>query len=67
MEMLTWEIPWIILVDVQLPNELNGQRSLLNLSPEVKAYELFICRMEPEAWKKNLIWLVRISSVVIHG
>jgi hypothetical protein len=66
MESLTWEIPWIILVDVQLPNELNGHRFLLNLSLEIKAYELFICRMEPETWKKNLIRLVHISSL-IHG
>uniref|UniRef100_A0A0E0NKX2 Uncharacterized protein n=1 Tax=Oryza rufipogon TaxID=4529 RepID=A0A0E0NKX2_ORYRU len=27
---LTWEIPWIILVDVQLPDELNGKRLLLD-------------------------------------
>jgi hypothetical protein len=52
---LTWEIPWIILVDVQLPDELYGQRFLLNLSLEIEADELFICRMEPKTRKKDLI------------
>lgn len=46
---LTWEIPWIILVDVQLPDELNGKRLLLDFPSKVESDELFIRWMKPEA------------------
>lgn len=53
---LTWEIPWIILVDVQLPDELNGKRLLLDFPSKVESDELFIRWMKPEA--RVFIWLV---------
>ena len=47
---LTWQIPWIKLVDVQLPDKLNGDRLLLDLLVEVETNQLFIGRVEPEPW-----------------
>ena len=47
--MLTWEIPWIILVDIQLPDELDRERLLLDFSFKVEPDELFICWMKSKA------------------
>jgi hypothetical protein len=52
---LTWQIPRIKLVDVQLPDELNGDRLLLDLLLEVETNQLFIGWMESEPGKEDLI------------
>ena len=53
--LITWEVPWIKLVDVQLPDELNRDGLLLDLLLEVETNQLFIGRMEPEPRHEDLI------------
>lgn len=60
---LTWEIPRIIFVDVQLPDELNGDRLLLDLLLEVEADQFFIGRVKPEPGHEDLIWPVHVDII----
>lgn len=57
---LTWKIPGFIFVYINLLNELNGQRPLLNLSLEVKPNKLLIGRMESKTRHHHIIKLVNI-------
>uniref|UniRef100_A0A0E0CRG1 Uncharacterized protein n=1 Tax=Oryza meridionalis TaxID=40149 RepID=A0A0E0CRG1_9ORYZ len=59
---LTWEIPWIILVDVQLPDELNGKRLLLDF-PSKGLFGLYsMTRISMSSWCPGMI--VRAGDLV---
>uniref|UniRef100_A0A0E0K574 Uncharacterized protein n=1 Tax=Oryza punctata TaxID=4537 RepID=A0A0E0K574_ORYPU len=50
---LTWEIPWIILVDVQLPDELNGKRLLLDF-PSKHGVLKWSFELVPDRWARRI-------------
>ena len=46
---LTREVPWIMLVDVHLLDDLHAERLPRHLPAEVERDELLVGRVEPEA------------------
>lgn len=71
---LTWKIPWIELIDVELLYELDRERALLDLSLEVKTNKLLICRVKTKPWQHHFIYFILIccthitatTSLLIH-
>ncbi|KAF3773771.1 Mitochondrial import inner membrane translocase subunit [Nymphaea thermarum] len=59
---LTGKIPRIILIDVDLFDELNRGRFLLDLSAKIEPDQFFVGRMEPESGKGEVV-LCSIAGV----
>ena len=52
---ITWKIPGVVLVDVDLLDDVNTEALLLHLPRKVEAQELLVRRMEPEPRKHQII------------
>lgn len=66
---LTWKVPWIIFVDINLFDEFNFERLLFHLSLQIKPNKFFICRVESKARKHNfftLFGIIRVLYFSIH-
>jgi hypothetical protein len=48
---ITWKIPGIVFVDIDLLDEFNSDGFLLNLPVKIKPNELFISWMKPKSWQ----------------
>jgi hypothetical protein len=44
----TWELPWIILVEVHIPYNKGGKRMRHNFIAEIMDYKLFVCGKKSE-------------------
>lgn len=58
---LTWEIPGVVFVNVQLPDELDREWALLDLPFQVEQHELFISRVETEPRQYHLLHLLTLN------
>jgi hypothetical protein len=45
---LTWELPWVVSVEIEEGDELDVEAFALHLAPEVEFDELLLRRVEPE-------------------
>lgn len=70
---LTWKIPWIEFIDVELLDELDRERALLDLPLEIKPNKLLICWVKTKPWQHHFIYFILIScthitaaSLLIH-
>jgi hypothetical protein len=48
LKVLTWEIPWLALVEVHLPNGLWVEARVQELLQEIARDDLLVCGVEPE-------------------
>lgn len=51
----TRKIPWAVFVNVDLFDEFDGERLVVDFATEVEVNELFVCRVEAEARKGELV------------
>lgn len=61
---LTWKIPGIIFIDIQLLDELDGERLLLNLPLQVKPNQLLISGMKSKPGKHDFLQFISIISLL---
>jgi hypothetical protein len=53
--MLTWEVPWLALVEVDVGDGARGEGEVGHLAGEVVGDELLVRRVEPEPWREPLL------------
>lgn len=63
---LTWKIPGIIFINVDLLNQFNGEKPLLNLSLEVKPNKLLISWMEAKTRQHHIINFIHLIILLSH-
>jgi hypothetical protein len=57
----TWELPWVVAVEVEEGDELDVEALALHLPPEVELDELLLRGVEPEA-RHHQVVLVRVAA-----
>jgi hypothetical protein len=60
---LTWKIPGVMLVDVDLPDDVNSETLLLYFPLQIEPHELQVGWMEPEAREHQVILFVFLLLV----
>jgi hypothetical protein len=52
---LTWEVPWLALVEVDVGDGARGEAQVGDLAGEVVGDELLVRRVEAEPWRQPLL------------
>jgi len=65
-----WKIPGVMLVDINLPDDVNTEALLLHFPLQVESHELLIGWMEPEAREHQIILFVSVvcsATILLLG